>query len=145
MPKNVFHRRLEHIHQLLAKLVQATCETHYYLRLAKQLSKHAHQLFTFLEQISVESDDNRAERMALSPPIYATMHRVYDGVLQSPLIKGEEAIVLATGRENFDLIVGQDLITAYLGPDKMDHPFRVLETVLLRLKRLGSICAFSVK
>jgi uncharacterized linocin/CFP29 family protein len=98
--------------------------------------------------------------MVVSPSLYATMHRVYngtgvleiamirelvtDGVFQSPMVKGEEAIVLATGRENFDLIVGQDLVTAYLGPDGMDHPFRVFETVVLRIKRPGSICAFSV-
>jgi uncharacterized linocin/CFP29 family protein len=96
--------------------------------------------------------------MVVSPALYATMHRVYDGtgameinmvrelvtdgLFQSPVIKGLEAIVLATGSENMDLVIGQDLITAYLGPDDMDHPFRVFETVLLRIKRPASICAF---
>ncbi len=99
--------------------------------------------------------------MAVSPTLYAAMHKVYngtgmleiamirelvsDGVFQSHTIKGNGAIVLATGTENFDLVIGQDLITAYLGPDGMDHCFRVFETAVLRIKRPGSICIFSMK
>jgi uncharacterized linocin/CFP29 family protein len=100
--------------------------------------------------------------MAVSPSIYAMMHRVYsggsgvlvvnmirelitDGIFQSPVLKEEEAVVLATGRENLDLVIGQDLVTAYLGPDEMDHPFRVLETAVLRIKRPAAICDFSAQ
>jgi uncharacterized linocin/CFP29 family protein len=36
--------------------------------------------------------------------------------------------------------VGQDLITAYLGPEEMGHRFRVLESLALRIKRPGAIC-----
>jgi len=96
--------------------------------------------------------------MVVSPSVYAIMHRNYDGgrileiemvrelatdgVFQSPVLKGDDALVIATGQENMDLVVGQDLITAYLGPDGMDHPFRVFETVVLRIKRAASICTF---
>lgn len=96
--------------------------------------------------------------MVVSPSIYAMMHRNYgggrileiemvrelvtDGVFQSPVLKGDDALVVATGQENMDLVVGQDLITAYLGPDGMDHPFRVFETIVLRIKRAASICTF---
>lgn len=97
--------------------------------------------------------------MAVSPSLYAMMHRTYgggsilevemvrelltDGVFQSPVLKGEDVLVIATGQENMDLVIGQDLITAYLGPDGMDHSFRVFETLVLRIKRPGSICAFT--
>ncbi len=95
----------------------------------------------------------------VSPSLYAMLHRVYDGtgsleitmireladdgVFQTPIIKGIGAIVVATGPENFDLIIAQDLITAYIGPESMDHLFRVFESVLLRIKRPESICTFA--
>jgi len=36
--------------------------------------------------------------------------------------------------------VAQDLITAYLGPENMDHTFRLMEILALRIKRPGAIC-----
>ncbi len=97
--------------------------------------------------------------MIFSPSLYAMMHRVYDGtgsleiemirelvtdgIFQTPVIKGVGAVVVATGAENFDLIIAQDLITAYMGPESMDHLFRVFESVLLRIKRPESICVFA--
>jgi len=67
-----------------------------------------------------------------------------DGVYQSPVLKANEGVVVATGSENLDLVIGQDLITAYLGVDDMVHPFRVFETILLRVKRPEAICTFCV-
>ncbi|MFQ6042332.1 MAG: family 1 encapsulin nanocompartment shell protein [Candidatus Poribacteria bacterium] len=98
--------------------------------------------------------------MVVSPAMYAKLHRMMesgarleitfikelmaDGVYQSPVLKPNEGVVVATGIENLDLVIGQDLITAYLGVDGMDHPFRVFETVLLRIKRPEAICTFAV-
>jgi uncharacterized linocin/CFP29 family protein len=98
--------------------------------------------------------------MIVSPAMYAKLHRMMarggrleitfikelmtDGVYQSPVLKPNEGIVVATGPENLDVVIGQDLITAYLGVDGMDHPFRVFETLLLRIKRSEAICTFSV-
>jgi uncharacterized linocin/CFP29 family protein len=86
------------------------------------------------------------------------MHRVYDstgvleidmirdlitdGVFQTPILKGDRALIIATGQENIDLVIAQDLITAYLGPEGMDHLFRVFESIVLRVKRPDSICVF---
>ena len=94
--------------------------------------------------------------MVVSPNIYARMERVYDntgvleinqvrelvtaGVFQTPVLKDNDAVVISTGAENFDIAIAQDLITAYLGPDRMNHPFRVLEALTLRIKRPGAIC-----
>jgi uncharacterized linocin/CFP29 family protein len=98
--------------------------------------------------------------MVVSPAMYSKLHRMMqrggrleitfikelmaDGVYQSPVLSDNEGIVVATGKENLDLVIGQDLITAYLGADEMNHPFRVFETVLLRIKRPEAICTFSV-
>lgn len=99
--------------------------------------------------------------MVVSPAMYAKLHRMMgrgarleisfikelmdDGIYQSPVLEANQAVVVATGPENLDLVIGQDLITAYLGVDEMDHPFRVFETVLLRIKRPEAICTFCVK
>jgi uncharacterized linocin/CFP29 family protein len=91
---------------------------------------------------------------ALPPALYAKMHRlmgrggrleiehiekmVPGGVFQAPGL--ETPLVIAQGVQNLDLVAGQDLITAYLGPEMVDHRFRVLETLVLRVKRAGAIC-----
>ena len=90
LPQDVFDKRLKYIHQRLAKLAGATYETHDCQRLAKRLSKHAHQLFTFLEQMDVEPDNNRAER-AIRP---AVVTRKISGGNRSP--KGTEALGIIT-------------------------------------------------
>lgn len=94
--------------------------------------------------------------VVVSPRLFALMHRVFektgvleietvrklatDGVYQSNLLKGEAAVVVSTGRENLDLAVSMDLSVAYLGAERMNHPFRVLEGVLLRIKHSDAIC-----
>lgn len=92
---------------------------------------------------------------ALFPPaLYAKLHRlmgrggrleiehigkvVSGGVFQAPGL--ETPLVIAPGVQNLDLVVGQDLTTAYLGPDLVDHHFRLLESLVLRVKRAGAIC-----
>jgi uncharacterized linocin/CFP29 family protein len=62
------------------------------------------------------------------------------GLYRSPLLEGKKGLVLSLGDYNFDLVVGQDLITAYQGNEGLDHSFRVLETLALRIKRPGAIC-----
>lgn len=94
--------------------------------------------------------------MVVSPTLYSQMQQVHpgtgvleiehvrqlvtDGVYQSPLIKEGFGVIVATGAQNFDLAVAQDLTVAYLGAEHMNHPFRVFESVYLRIKRHGSIC-----
>ena len=63
-----------------------------------------------------------------------------DGVFQSTIVGDDRAVIVSTGRQNFDLAVAQDLTVAYLGAEKMNHPFRVFESVYLRIKRHSSIC-----
>lgn len=94
--------------------------------------------------------------MVVSPRLYALMHRVYEktgvleietvrelapeGVFQSNLLKSDLALVVSTGRENLDLAISLDLSVAYLGAERMNHPFRVLEGLLLRIKHPDAIC-----
>jgi uncharacterized linocin/CFP29 family protein len=63
-----------------------------------------------------------------------------DGVFQSNRIRGDTGVVISTGRENLDIAVAMDMTTAYLGAERMNHPFRVLESLILRIKHPDAIC-----
>lgn len=94
----------------------------------------------------------------VNPVWYSQIHRVYansgvleinhlrelapTGVFQTSVLKDGQGLLLSAGIQNFDLAVGQDLITSYLGVERMNYPFRVFETLVLRLKRPGAICTF---
>jgi uncharacterized linocin/CFP29 family protein len=94
--------------------------------------------------------------LVVPPALYSQMHRVHqgtsvleiehireivtDGVFQSPILRRDRAVVVSTGAQNFDLAVAQDLTVAYLGAEHMNHPFRVFESVYLRIKRHDAIC-----
>ena len=94
--------------------------------------------------------------VVLSPALYAKTQRVAKGtgrlegklikdvaeggLFRSPVLAENQGLVVAQGAQNFDLVVAQDLITAYLGPENMDHTFRLVESLALRIKRPGAIC-----
>jgi len=48
-------------------------------------------------------------------------------------------VVISVGAENLDLAVAQDMITAYLQVQNLNHYFRVFEAVTLRIKRPQAI------
>ncbi|RBW68321.1 family 1 encapsulin nanocompartment shell protein [Bacillus taeanensis] len=94
--------------------------------------------------------------LVVSPSLYALLHRVHqgtnvleiehirelvtDGVYQSPVIKGEAGVVVATGRHHLDLAISEDFDTAYMDSEHMNHFFRVYECAVLRIKRPSAIC-----
>ena len=67
-------------------------------------------------------------------------HLCEDGVYQSNLLRGDVAVLVSTGRENLDIAVAMDMTVAYLGAERMNHPFRVVESVLPRIKHPDAIC-----
>lgn len=94
--------------------------------------------------------------VVLSPALYAKTQRIAKGMgrlesklikdvaeaglFRSPVLAENQGLVVAVGAHNLDLAVAQDLVTAYLGPENMDHTFRLLESLVLRIKRPGAIC-----
>jgi uncharacterized linocin/CFP29 family protein len=86
-----------------------------------------------------------------SPRLYAAMNRVYEntgvleieqvqklasaGVYRSAAIPDGRAVIVAVGASNMDLVVGQDLVAAYVESENLNHHFRVVESVVLRIKR----------
>lgn len=89
------------------------------------------------------------------PSLYARMHGVHErtgvleirnveelvtaGVFRSPVIPGNKVVVVSVGAQNLDLAITQDLVTAVLGPEKMNYAMRVFEILALRIKRPQAI------
>ena len=96
--------------------------------------------------------------LVTSTDLYTQMQRLQDGtgvleiervkelinghVYTSPVIPANKAILVSIAPQNMDLVIGQDMVTAYIGPEELNHKMRILETVLLRIKRAESIVTF---
>jgi uncharacterized linocin/CFP29 family protein len=94
--------------------------------------------------------------LVVSPALHALLQRVYKGsgrqeyklvatvadggIFQSPLLAPKQALLVSQGPHQLDLAIAQDMVTAYLGPEEMEHRFRVLESLVLRIKQPGAIC-----
>jgi uncharacterized linocin/CFP29 family protein len=96
--------------------------------------------------------------MVTSPKLYGRMVRVFGntgmleleqikaivsgGIFYSNAVPEDKAVIIAVGSQNFNLAIGQDLVTSYLGPANMNHVFRVFETLALIIRRPDAICTF---
>ncbi|SDY82129.1 Uncharacterized protein, linocin/CFP29 family [Proteiniborus ethanoligenes] len=96
--------------------------------------------------------------LVVSPDLYVQLQKVQPGtgkieierirelidgkIYQTPVLGYNKAVLLQKGMENMDIVIGQDLVTAYIGPEKLNHVFRMLETIILRIKRPESIVIF---
>jgi uncharacterized linocin/CFP29 family protein len=96
--------------------------------------------------------------VVLSPALYAQTQRVSrgmgrtvgrliadvasGGMFRSPILPPDKGLVLSLGAHNLDLVIAQDLTTAYMGNEGLDHLYRVMESLVLRIKRPGAICTF---
>ena len=98
--------------------------------------------------------------LVVPPKLYAQMHGVHErtgvleirnveeltgaGVFSSPVLPENRAVVVSGGAQNLDLAIAQDMVVAALGPEKMNHVFRVLEILALRIKRPQAIVTLEV-
>lgn len=96
--------------------------------------------------------------LTVSPDLYMQLQRIQpntglleadrvkklvdDNLYQSPVLGENKAVLVCAEAQNMDLVIGQDMITAYLGPEKLNHAMRVMETLLLRIKRGEAIVVF---
>ena len=70
--------------------------------------------------------------------ILADVVRAIDA-LASATLSASQALVLEPGRANLELALGSEIRTAHIGNEGMDHLFRIIETVALRIKRPQSV------
>ncbi|WP_196593496.1 family 1 encapsulin nanocompartment shell protein [Pectinatus sottacetonis] len=99
-----------------------------------------------------------AYSLALSPDLFLQMQRLQQGtglleidrvkkllnknIYITPALGKEKAVLVCADSRNMDLVIGQDLKTAYLEQTELNHKFRLLETLLLRIKRPQAIVRF---
>lgn len=82
--------------------------------------------------------------LAVSPDLYAQLQRlqVSTGLYMTPALGLNKAVLVCAEPQNMDLVIGQDLITGYMGSAKLNHEFRVFETALLRIKCKDAVVVF---
>ncbi len=62
------------------------------------------------------------------------------GLFQWTGMADDLAMVISPHPWNMDLVVGQDVVTAYVGNEGIDQRFRIFETLALRVKLSGAVC-----
>ncbi len=77
--------------------------------------------------------DGRREVELVSKLVEAGLH-------VSPVMPDDAVLVVSPQPWNVDMVVGQDIVTSYLGNDGLDQRFRIFETLALRVKRTEAIC-----
>lgn len=92
--------------------------------------------------------------LVLSPDLALALQRIQPGtgvleidrikklvghVYTAPALGTGKAALLATDARYIDLVVGQDIAAAYLEQRALNHAFRVLETVVPRVKRPDAV------
>ena len=96
--------------------------------------------------------------LAVSPRLYADLNRIFDdtgvleleqveklarrGVYPTAVLPEPSALLVDSGAQNLDLAIGVDLTVAYLESSNLNHRFRVLESLVLRIRRAAAICTF---
>jgi uncharacterized linocin/CFP29 family protein len=64
---------------------------------------------------------------------------VTDGIVKVPALSSG-GVLLATGRQYGTIVVGQDLVTGFVGPVDGGYEFVIFESVMLRLLAAASVC-----
>lgn len=96
--------------------------------------------------------------LILSPDLYTQLQRIQPGtgileidrirkllngnVFFSPILGTNKAALVCSDPRYMDLVIGQDLATAYLEQKDLNHCFRTLESILLRIKRKQAVTLF---
>ncbi|HHV97574.1 MAG TPA: bacteriocin family protein [Clostridiaceae bacterium] len=91
------------------------------------------QLFVQLQRIQPGTGTTEYERISklIGGNIYST-----------PIIKGNKAVLVCAEPQYMDLVIGQDMITSYLETKNLNHYFRIIETLLLRIKKKEAVIVF---
>lgn len=96
--------------------------------------------------------------LIVSPDVYIKLQRIQQGtgllesariekvlgnnIIKSIALEPKTALLVCASSHCMDLFVTQDIITSYLEAVDLNHHFRILETVVLRIKKPKSIVVF---
>jgi len=74
---------------------------------------------------------------------YDRISRLLNGnIFSTPVLKGDKAVLVCAEPQNVDLVIGQDMVTSYLETKNLNHYFRIIETLLLRMKNKKAVIVF---
>jgi uncharacterized linocin/CFP29 family protein len=96
--------------------------------------------------------------LVVTPLLYAELNRIFDGtgvleleqvqklarrgVYPSAVLPEGSALLVDSGAQNMDLAVGLDLSVAFVSSENMNYKFRVVESIVPRIRRPAAICSF---
>lgn len=96
--------------------------------------------------------------LLVSTGLYAQLHRLFGtsgvleieqveklarrGVYATSILPEPGAVLLDSGAQHLDLAISVDLTTAYVESANLNHHFRVVESLLLRIHRPDAVCTF---
>ncbi|HHY90525.1 MAG TPA: bacteriocin family protein [Clostridiales bacterium] len=96
--------------------------------------------------------------LVVSPHLFVQLQRIQPGtgvteydriskllngsIFNTPVLKDNQAVLVCAEPQNMDLVIGQDMITSYLETKDLNHYFRIIETVLLRIKNKKAVIVF---
>lgn len=96
--------------------------------------------------------------LVVSPDVYVELQRIQPGtgitefdriskilngnIFTTPVLGNGKALLVCPEPQNMDLVIGQDMITSYLETKNLNHYFRIIETVLLRIKNKKAVIVF---
>ena len=109
-------------------------------------------------EVLIEKHIYGAYALVVSPDVYMQMQRLQPGtglleidrigklldgkIYRSPVLGKGKAVLVCNNADNLDLVIGQDMAVAYLEQMELNHRFRTVESVLLRIKRPQAIVVF---
>jgi len=93
--------------------------------------------------------------LALAPALYNLLHRIYpqgyqiemqhiESIVGSKVIKApgikSGGVLLASGKQFASIVVGQDMMTGFVGPSGSGYEFKVSESLAPRIRVPASVC-----
>lgn len=96
--------------------------------------------------------------LIVTPLLYADLNRIFDstgvleleqvqklarrGVYPTAVLPEGTALLIDSGAQNMDLAVGLDLSVAFVSSEQLNYKFRVVESLVLRIRRPAAVCSF---
>jgi uncharacterized linocin/CFP29 family protein len=74
---------------------------------------------------------------------YERLSKMVNGnIFSTPVIGSDKAVLVNAEPHNMDLVIGQDIAASYLETKDLNHYFRIIETVLPRIKNKDAVVVF---
>lgn len=74
---------------------------------------------------------------------YERLSKMVNGnIFSTPVMGSDKAVLINAEPHNMDLVIGQDIAASYLETKDLNHYFRIIETVLPRIKNKDAVVVF---